>query len=75
MVKLYLSFHNSSSFALRYFLNVNGKAIVWVSDTPLDYKHTADFSENVQRQLGKKKGEFEGHQAIHPMNNEWSLTP
>jgi hypothetical protein len=41
-----------------------------VSDTPLDYKHTADFSENVQRQLEKKKGEFEGHQAIHPMNNE-----
>ncbi len=25
----YLSFHNSSSFALRYFFNVNGKAAVW----------------------------------------------
>ncbi len=32
MVK-YLNFHNSSSFALRYFFNVNGKAIVW--HTPL----------------------------------------
>jgi hypothetical protein len=31
MVKLYLSFHNSSSFALiRYFFNVNCKAILWV---------------------------------------------
>jgi hypothetical protein len=28
MVKKYLSFHNSS-FALRYFFNENGKAIVW----------------------------------------------
>jgi len=28
MVK-YLNFHNSSSFALRYFLNVNGKVTVW----------------------------------------------
>jgi hypothetical protein len=26
--KYYLSFHNSSSFALRYFFNVNGKAKV-----------------------------------------------
>jgi hypothetical protein len=31
-----LSFHNSSSFALRYFfLNVNGKAIVSVTHPPL----------------------------------------
>ncbi len=28
MVK-YLSFHNCSSFALTYFFNVNGKAMVW----------------------------------------------
>ncbi len=29
----YLSFHNNSSFALRYFLNVNGKAWLYMMMT------------------------------------------
>jgi hypothetical protein len=33
-----LSFHNCSSFALRYFFHVNGKAIVGVN-TPLVSTH------------------------------------
>jgi hypothetical protein len=65
MVK-YLSFHNSSSFALRYFFNVNGKAIVRVT-RPLII-NTRLILCKMYKGIRKKKGELKGHQAIHLMN-------
>jgi hypothetical protein len=61
MVK-YLSFHNSS-FALRYFFNVNGKATVvthpFVSIGSLSTSHRAE-RESQWKEEGGKEGRKEG---------------